>query len=506
MAISEHLPSLLPAELVEADAIVVTGEDLTAREMVEVAREGAEVALAPQAKGRMATARDVLERAIESDAAVYGATTGVGSRKQVRVHPASAAAFNRLLIRAHRVGQGEAAPADVVRATMLRLANGFAKGTAGVRPELAERLVEALNAGAVPRVRMLGSIGQGDLAPLADLAHGLFSDMTLAPNEGLALVGSNAFSTALATLAVADLERLLDALDVAGALDLEAFAGNVSPFDAAVGESRPYPGLQSTAARIRSLLLGSYLWEEGAARNLQDPLSFRCLVQVHGAARDTLAFANRQLAIELNASQQNPLVVLGEDRILSVGNFDVLPLAAALDFLRVALAPVLTAASERSIKLLQASLSGLTNGLAARPGLAEDGLTELAVVAQALAGEARLLAQPVSFEPASSIHNEGIEDRMTLAPLAARRLSEMVSLGERLAAVELVVAAQAIDLRGRLPLGTGSGEAYRLVRSRVPFTGAGEALPQELEPVVELVRSNVGGTRFPPRAPSPGTA
>jgi histidine ammonia-lyase len=469
--------------------VAVDGESLALSDVLRVAREGVRVVLAPEARARMAAGRAVLERALAGGADVYGATTGVGSRKQVRVHPSSAGAFNRLLVRAHRVGQGAAAPEDVVRATLLRLANGFARGTTGVRPELAERLLAVLNDGPLPRIRMLGSIGQGDLAPLADVAHDVFGDLVLAPSEGLALVGSNSFSTALAALAVADAERLLDALDTAGALALEGFSGNVSPLAPAVGESRPYPGLQATAARLRKLLDGSFLWEEGAARNLQDPLSFRCLPQVHGAARDALAFAQGQLAIELNASQQNPLVDLVEERVVSVGNFDVLPLAAALDFLRVALAPALTAVAERAIKLLQASLSGLTNGLAARANLAEDGLTELAVVAQALAGEARLLAQPVSVEPASSIHNEGIEDRMTLAPLAARRVSELVGLGERLVAVELVVAAQAVDLRGRFPLGAGTGAAYRLVRGLVDFTDAGEALPQDLEPVVELVQA-----------------
>jgi histidine ammonia-lyase len=311
--------------------------------------------------------------------------------------------------------------------------------------------------------------------------------MALEANEGLALVGSNAFSTALAALAVADCERLLDTLDVAAALDLEAFSANVSALNPAVWESRPYPGLQRTAERLTALLEGSFLWEADSARNLQDPLSYRCITHVHGAARDALSFALGQLSVELNASQQNPLVIVEEQRVVSVGNFDVLPLAAAVDFLRLALAPVLTTVVERTIKLLQAPLSGLPNGLAARSGTSEDGLTELAVVAQALAGEARLLAQPVSIEPASSSHNEGIEDRMTLAPLAARRLDEMVDLGRRLAAIELVVAAQAVDLRERWPLGRSTADARALVRSEIPFTGPGDTIVPDLEPLVALV-------------------
>jgi histidine ammonia-lyase len=481
------LDDLAPRRRDASCPVVLTGDDLTLEELVRVARGAAPVELAPESLTRMAQGRAVVARVVESEVPMYGATTGVGSRKAVRVHPSSAAAFNRLLIRAHRVGQGPDAPRDVVRATMLRVANGFARGTTGVRPEVAERIVDAIRADRTPRVRMLGSLGQGDLAPLADLAEDLFADIALDANEGLALVGSNAFSTALAALAIADCGRLLDTLDVAAALDLEAFAANVVSLHAAVAASRSYPGLAYTIEQVTFLLEGSFLWEDGAARNLQDPLSYRCIPHVHGAARDAFEFALGQLRIELNASQQNPLVLLDEERVISVGNFDVLPLAAAIDFLRVALAPVLSTAVERTIKLLQAPLSGLPNGLAARSGTSEDGLTELAVVAQALAGEARLLAHPVSIDPASAAHNEGIEDRMTLAPLAARRLAEMVDLGRRLAAIELVVAAQAVDLRERWPLGRATADARALVRSEVPFTGPGDTIVPDLEPLVALV-------------------
>ena len=171
---------------------------------------------------------------------------------------------------------------------MLRLANGFAQGAPGVRPELAQLVVDALNDGSTPRVRILGSVGQADLSANADLAHGLLGDFALAEGEALALLNNNAFSTAVAALAVADYATLLDALDVAGALDLEAFAANPSPLDPAVGDARPYPGLRATLERLRELLDGSYLWSD-PPRNLQDPLSFRSLPQVHGAARDALA-------------------------------------------------------------------------------------------------------------------------------------------------------------------------------------------------------------------------
>jgi histidine ammonia-lyase len=162
---------------------------------------------------------------------------------------------------------------------------------------------------------------------------------------------------------------------------------------------------------------------------------------------------------------------------------------AALDFLRIALAPALTSACERLIKLLQAPLTGLPSGLTARAGLAEDGLAEFGIAAQAIAAEARLLAQPVSFEMASTSQAEGIEDRTTMAPLAARRLAEMVALGERLCAIELLVAAQAIDLRRKIRLGRGTARAHAKVRAIVPFCGEGEAVPADLEPLRRLLRS-----------------
>jgi histidine ammonia-lyase len=469
--------------------VVLTGSDLALEQLVRVARHGETVEISPDAVARMETTRAVVERVFERDLTVYGLTTGVGARKRIKVRAHETEEFNRMLILNHRVGQGDLASDEVVRATLLRLANGFAKGTSGVRPALAERVIGALNEGPLPRVRTLGSTGQSDLPQMADLAHGFLDGFTLAAKEGLALINNNAFSSAFAALAVADCTQLLDALDVAGALDLEAFAANLSILHPAVAETRPYDGLRATLARLTDLLAGSYLWEDGAARNLQDPLTFRGLPNVHGAARDALAFVRRQLEIELNASQDNPIVVAQEERLVSVANFDVLPLAAALDFLRIALAPVLTSADERLIKLLQAPLSGLPEGLAVRDGLAEDSLTQFAHAAQGLTSEARLLAQPVSFELASTTHPEGIEDRSTMAPLAASRLAQMVELGERLVSIELVVAAQAVDLRNRPVLGAGTSRAYELVRARVPFSDIGDAVPQDLEPVRELIRS-----------------
>ncbi len=471
--------------------VVLDGVSLTIESVAAVAEGRDEVVLAAAARDRMAAAREVVEEALRSGAAVYGLTTALAERKSVVLDAAARRGRSRFLIRGHLIAQGPPAPSPVVRAAMVCLVNGYAKGAAGVRPELAEMLVHAVNRGLVPAVRGLGSVGLADLGPLADLAEGLVREtgFILEDLEGLALINNNAFATGWAALAVLAAERLLAEAGVAAALDLEAFAANVSPLHPVVAEVRPYPGLVATIGRLRALLAGSWLFEPGSARNLQDPLTFRGIPQILGAARDALAYVRNTIETELNSAQCNPAVVLAERRIVSAGNLEVIPLAAALDFARIALAPVITAAAERTVKLLQSPLSGLPAGLAAEPDTGEDALAEFAGAAQAIAAEARTLAHPVSYELVSSGKAEGIEDRTTMAPLSARRLAEMADLAARVISLELLVAAQAIDLRRPSRLGDGTGRAFRLVRELAGFTARGQAPPAELEPLVDAVRT-----------------
>ena len=407
--------------------IRLNGSDLTVTQVIAAARHGEPVALAAEAITAMRQSRTVVEEVLSKSEPVYGLTTGVGERKAFLLDPAQRQRFNHRLVLNHRIAQGDAAPPDVVRGAMLCLASSYAKGVTGVRPELCEMIITLLN-------------------------------------EGFALVSSNAFTTAWACIATADADVLMSVFDVAGALDLEAFGANLTCLHPIIEQTRPFPGLAATLGQLRALLAGSYLWQPGAARFLQDPLTFRCIPHIHGAARDALAYARRILQLELNSSQSNPVVVVPERRIVSVGNFDIGPLAAALDFARIALAPVVT-----------------------------------------ITVEARTLAHPVSYELASSVKGEGIEDRATMAPLSARRLADMIQLCARVAAIEFVVAAQAIDLRerpgltGAAPgqLGLGTGRAYRMIRELIPFTQGDGTLPADLEPLVALVTT---GNLNPPAA------
>jgi histidine ammonia-lyase len=471
--------------------VMLDGRSLRRDDVVRVAREGAAVALDPGATARMAEAHAIVLEAATAGGPVYGVTTAVGVLKRVAVTETDAAAYSRRMIRHHLVGQGEAAPADVVRAAMVRLANAFAGGTTGVRPVLPERLVKALNEGETPHVRRLGSVGQADLAAMADLALALFGDVELEAGEGLSLVSSNAFSTGWATLAVADARRLVETLDTSGALSLEGLGGNPAALDPVIAATRPYPGIVRTLERLRTLLDGSAIFEPGGARNLQDPLTFRNMPHLQGAARDALEHVERQLDIELNASDSNPVVVAKERRLVGVANFEILPIGAALDYLRIVLATVIGASAERALKLLETPWSGLPTGLVPDADTNHPGLSYLGIAAQALAAEARLLAQPVSFELTSTAHAEGIEDRTTMAPLAARRLAKQVALGERVAAIELTVAAQAAELRGRR-LGSGTAAALKRIREVVPYLDADHEVP-DVEPLVEIVRTGAFG-------------
>lgn len=197
---------------------------------------------------------------------------------------------------------------------------------------------------------------------MADLAV-VFAGVELAPGEGLAVVSSNAFATGRAALALDDASGLLGALETAGALSLEGLAANPGTLHSAVGDVRPYPGLRAALASLRALLDGGALWDDGNARSLQDPLSFRNLPQVAGACRDAFDHVDGLLAVQLNASESNPIVVEAEDRFVSVANFEMLPLAAGLDYLRIVLATALTMSAERSLKLLESPWSGLPTGL-----------------------------------------------------------------------------------------------------------------------------------------------
>jgi histidine ammonia-lyase len=458
-------------------------------ELADVALRHRRIELSDAARERIAAARAATDELLEGDERVYGLTTGVGVMKRVRVAADEQLGFNSLLLRAHRTGTGADAPEPAVRAAMVAQLAGFARGWSGVGLEIADHLVAALNAGLAPRVRTIGSLGQSDLGPLADLACALVGDGEYAddlarlglepwrprPKEALAFVNSNAFTLGWTALALHRVSGLLDRFDEAAALTFEAMLGNVQALDPAVAEARPLAGSRETIQRLQALLAGGLLLTGELHRHLQDPLTMRIVPQTHGAARTALAHAREIVEIELVSSHDNPAIA-PDGRALSNGNFDSVPYGITLDYVRLALAHVLTASCERANKLLHSGFSGLPTGLREDDASSEDGLAIVVYGASAAAAEARLLAQPTTLELSTSSIAEGIEDRIIPTTLAARRLDEMTLLANYVAAVELVCAAQAVDLRRRAPdLGQGTRAAYALVREHVPFCRSGEA-------------------------------
>jgi histidine ammonia-lyase len=470
---------------------------LTIDDVIDVASRGRHVALADVAIDRMQRSRRVADELLRTGVEVYGLTTGVGPQKRVAVRPDEQAAFNRLLVLGHAVGYGAYAPRSFVRATMLVRAAGLAQGVAGVRPAVAQTLIDALNADVIPSVHLVGSIGQSDLAPLAEIASALIgagpqadlltraglAPLRLQAREGLALISANAFSVAIGALALGTARSAQRLLDDAAALTFEAMRANSSALDPAIARVRGHHGVETTISQMRARLAGGALLNgERQPYALQDPLCMRVVPQTHGASRQALDHATSVIETELASSSDNPIVLAAEDRAFSAGNHDGAPLVIALDYARLGLAQPVTIACERVQRLLHPSFSHLASGLRAGSDTPDDGLTMFGHGAAALAAEARMLAAPTALEQPTSALAEGIEDRITLAPSSARRLEEMSHHALRLACIELVCAAQALDLDERVSeLGRGTAEIYARIRRTTPFLAAGEPLAHTLD-------------------------
>ncbi len=469
--------------------LTVNGYTLSLPLLVAAARAPGPVGVHAEAIERMRVNRAFAERVAARGDPVYGLTTGVGVRKKRTLDAEAMRQFNRRLVREHATGQGPSLPPDVVRAAGILLLNQLAAGRSNVRPEIAEHIARRLSDGIDIAVPVYGTTGMGDIQPLAHLMLGLLEGVELEVGEALPLIGQSSIVTAHASIAIYDAEILLETLATLIAFDFVAYAANPSPFHPAAAEVRPYPGYRRALAAVRHLLVGSTLTEDPL--HLQAPLSYRDAGAILGAAYDTFAFCVGQLSIELNAHQQNPLALIEEDRMLSVANFDMQPLAALLDFARIALAPCLTAQCERSIKLLQASETGLSDGLEPPGDVNVNGLSEMAWPLQALTAEARTLIQPVSAEIGSATQAEGIEDRMTMAGLGARRLAEMTDLGFRAASIACVITCQAIDLRGVERLGPNLAPIYAAIREHVAALSPGDPPPADLEPLIAALRGGL---------------
>jgi len=467
--------------------------------------------LAPAARERVRRSRALVEARLEDGEPHYGINTGFGTLAEVRIPRQDLERLQRNLVLSHAAGVGAPLPVPEARALVLLRANVLAKGVSGVREETLDLLVAILDRGVVPIVPERGSVGaSGDLAPLAHLAlvaigegeawlgearlpgrealrRAGLAPVVLQPKEGLALVNGTQAMAAVGTLALLRAERLALAADLAGAMTLEGLLGSHRPFSAEIQAARGQVGQVASAARLRDLLAGSEInasHQGPDCHKVQDPYSLRCMPQVHGAARDGLAFCRGVLAREVNAATDNPLVFADAGEIVSGGNFHGQPVALALDVLAIA-ASHLAAISERRVEqLVNPSLSGLPPFLAPRHGL-NSGFMIAQVTSAALVSENKILAHPASVDSIPS--SAGREDHVSMGMTAALKARQVVENVRTCLAVELLVAAQAVDLRAPLRPGAKVAEAHRRIRAVVPHLDEDRELHRDIEAVGRLL-------------------
>ncbi|MCY4222139.1 MAG: histidine ammonia-lyase [Thiotrichales bacterium] len=504
--------------------ILIDGESLGLEQFDAVARRGVSCTLAPPARAQIVAGQGAVQHAVEVGDAVYGVFSGFGDLAGVRIADDRLSQLQRRLLLSHASGLGESLDDEAVRGMLLLRANTLSRGYSGVRAQVVEALLALLDAGVLPLVPSRGSVGaSGDLAPLAHLAlpligcgkvridgrsapvaEGLrragFAPLVLGPKEGLALINGTQAMTSLLALSCLDARRLVRIADLAAALSTDALRGTDTAFDPRLHALRAHPGQRVSAANLWSLMRGSAIRESHRAGDVrvQDPYSVRCAPQVHGAVRDVLADVETKVAVEMNAVTDNPLVFPGDGagggEILSGGNFHGQPMAFAADFLAIALAELASISERRIEKLTNTAFSGLPPFLMRDAGL-DSGFMMAQVTAAALVSENKVACHPASIDSIPTSADK--EDHVSMGMGAALKLRTVVANVRWVLAIELVAAAQGIDLLRPLRSSERLEEAHRLIRERIAFREEdremaadlerGIALLDELDPVLDTL-------------------
>jgi histidine ammonia-lyase len=497
--------------------LLIDGESLTIEDVVAVARGTVEVALSEKAKEKVRESRKVLERLVRDRKIIYGVTTGFGALGSVAISAKNVKKLQVNLVRSHSACVGKTLEKEVVRALMLLRANTLAKGYSGIRLETLETLIQMLNKCVHPVIPEKGSVGaSGDLGPLSHMTLVMVGEgeaeykgktmngrdalekagiqpVQLDFKEGVALNNGTQMMTALAALAVFDAEKLLKTAEIAAALSLEALNGISDAFDERIHKVRPHKGQIATAQDMRLLTTDSRLilsGEEAIKKGLhpQDPYCLRCTPQVLGAVRDALAHVRQVVEVEINSATDNPLVFAEDGACLSGGNFHGQPIAIAMDLLATALTVAGNISERRTARLIDENLNrGLPQFLVHKDvekGL-HNGLMYVQYVAAALASENKTLAHPASVDSIPTSAN--FEDFVSMGSIAARKAREVLGNVEYIVAIELLCAAQAVDLRGWEKLGRGTKAAYELMRRHVPVLREDRVLSGDIETLKTLI-------------------
>ena len=486
----------------------LSSERLTIAGLKEILDSGKPVALSEELRRRIVRCREYLDRKIkDSDQPVYGITTGFGSLCDISVGGDELSQLQRNLVMSHSCGTGEQVPSEIVRLMLLLKIRSLSYGYSGVRLETVERLIDFYNNGILPIVYQQGSLGaSGDLAPLAHLSLPLlglgevehdgrrrpsaevleefgWKPLELQSKEGLALLNGTQFMSAYGVQAVIDARRLSDWADRIGALSLDAFDGRIEPFYDEVHVIRAHPGQLATARAVRSLLEGSELIRR-PKKHVQDPYSFRCMPQVHGATKDTVEYVAGVLETEINSPTDNPTIFPDEDMIISAGNFHGQPIALAMDFLAIALAELGSISERRIYKLISGS-RGLPHFLVANPGL-NSGFMIPQYTAASIVSQSKGLCMPASVDSIPS--SQGQEDHVSMGANAATKLRRVVLNTERVLAIELFNAAQALEFRRPARTSPALENLVADYRRRVPFIDNDTVMYPYIEASVQFLR------------------
>ena len=496
--------------------IVLDGSSLTLSSLIRVAEHHERVTLSTETRRRVEDARAVVERKAGGSEAIYGVNTGFGSLADVRIPRDSLEALQLNLLRSHAAGVGEPLSVPVVRAMMALRANVLAKGYSGIRLSTLELLIELLNRDVHPVVPSRGSVGaSGDLAPLAHLALVLVGEGWVLPpgataataespvsgeealaragltparleaKEGLALINGTQASTAVLALAVERAWRVARAADIAVSLSLDALRGSVHPFEARIHEARGFPGQAVSAGNVLRLLADSGINKSHEhCGKVQDAYSLRCAAQVHGAAREALAFAQRVVDIEANAATDNPMVFAGTGDMVSGGNFHGAPVGLAADVLAIAVTQLATISERRCDRLMNPSLSELPPFLTRDSGL-HSGFMIAQVTAAALASELKTLAHPASVDTIPTSASK--EDHVSMSMTAALKALRAADVATHVVAIEVLCACQGIDLLAPIRTSPALQGVLDCVRARVPALGPDRPLSPDIAAVARLI-------------------
>lgn len=489
------------------------GENLSEELLLAIANgELVKLRISRAALTKIKAARQAVEDIVALGKPVYGVNTGFGALASVSIDAKDTGTLQRNLLLSHAVGCGDDLPAAVKRLALLLRIHSMCQGVSGVRPLVVRWLIQLFESGWLPRVPEKGSVGAcGDLAPLAHLALPLtgvgemispdgktmatsralkkigLQPIELAAKEGLALINGVQISNAIGLAALAGLRNISGVADAAGALSVEALMGSHRPFDSRVVLVRPHPGAVATSKNLRKLLAASKVKHAHLnCERVQDPYSFRCMPQVHGAAKDAVAHLGEVLVREAQSATDNPLVFPTKGDSISAGNFHGHPIAMPLDYAANACCAWGNISERRTSELIHPAMSGLPAFLTPKPGL-NSGLMIPQVVAAALISENKILAHPASADSVTTSADQ--EDHVSMANHAARKLRQAVWNTERVLAIELYTAAQAREFRSDIKAGKGAQAVYKCIRKNIPPLNEDRYIGTELDCLHDLVAS-----------------